>query len=199
MRKVIMLCFCVTLLMLTSCSNVENETRESEARELLEDGLTFMSGIQEVGREIKYTVKKRRHKINETAVIYENTKPVIEISVKKAKGQLYPNSVNKYDSIEVEMNYKNIDYPKAFEISFSGVELFTMKGQAIKHGANGMESTEATLGTQGHATAALTIGELIEIGDSVIIRYDYDIEVNGGGAGPFDYIEFEVPIEVVKK
>lgn len=200
MKKVIMLCLLSTTVMLTSsCSTEEKETKESEVRELLEEGLTFISGVQDTEREIKYTVEKKKYKMNEPAIIYNNTKPVIEISVKKAVGNLYPNSKNKYNSIYLEMDYKNIEYPEAFEIRFNSVHLFTIQGQEIKHGAGGIKSTEATIGNQGQAAANLNIGELIEINDSVIVRYEYDFETNGGGSGPFDYIEFEVPIEVAKK
>lgn len=75
----------------------------------------------------------------------------------------------------------------------------TKQEEEFSQGMLDMKDEGAIKGNVGYFKTEIPIYDLIAIGNKIIIRYNYDLDMNSGGAGPFDYIEFEVPIEVVKK
>lgn len=195
--------YCVLLIAIlffgTSCSVKDVSTKESMAKEILEDGHTFIQNQEKIEREIRYTAEKDQYQVNEKAIILEDTIPVIEITAKKAKGKLYTNSKNKYTYIAVEIEFENKNYSETFDILSSNVWLVDSKKQMFKQGQGGIEHKAASKGEKGFYKSTFSIGELIELGDTITIRYEYDLTLNGGGSGPFNYIEFEVPIELLWK
>ncbi|ALS00252.1 hypothetical protein ATZ33_02325 [Enterococcus silesiacus] len=198
-KKIYCFLFLSSSLLVTSCAKQDYSTEESKARKLVEEGRTFVSMQKENKREIKYTVKKEQYKENEKAVILENATPMIEISAKRAKGELYANSKNKYNYITIEFEFENRNFPEAFDMQGGEIWMVNSKNKNFKQGQGGIESKPASKGEKGYYKSSFTIGELIEIGDSITIRYNYDLEFNGGGSGPFNYIEFTVPIDSIEK
>ncbi|MDT2660501.1 hypothetical protein P7E02_11520 [Enterococcus hulanensis] len=203
-KTVLTTLFCFsTCVLLASCTDDDTMTKESKRRETKQTQKKTESGpfalIEPDKREIKYTVKKTKYKENEKAIIYENETPIITIMAKRTLGMPYLNSKNKYTYIVVDFEVENINYPESFEMAYPKIWLLNSEKQRFQQSQDFLEEQPALKGEKGYWKSHLNILEVTEIGNRVTVRYNFDEQLNGSGAGPFTYLDFDLPIDRITK